>query len=410
MSKDLDWLIVGGCARSGTTILGQLVSSGEGIGLLHETPSWFFFDNVDRFFAEEERHKQGNAFHVHKSSLFLRDDMEQPLIEFLFRQKFGDGLRIIGTKTPNYYDLAEPSLPSYVRAKTLHITRDPVTNVDSLVNFVNKSPLGGDFIVPSPADHGLLLWMRAWNAAILQTTHATDGYFQHLFIDDLLEDPEGSVATIQEFLGHNAPLDTSMLRGEARRVDRSPEGWRLSTGESLNNQFANIPEIAVLQANWPIAAKRSFDAGKYMGWPLYLGEEVSFKPSGRGVYYRNTGFAGPTGPGVHLGNLPGLLTMRLPEAKPEVALTLDLTFTGRLGVENRPFTVNVRSASETLGCIEVKNDDPASVSLKVPPSSLQNKTLPIVFEADTPLLPRSFINPHSQAGRMFVLASLTLRP
>lgn len=338
--SDRLWLIVGGAARSGTTILGKVMSSDPGIGLLHEYPTWQFFAHVDAFFRQERRHRRGRAFEALKDGILMEKETALPLVDFLFAQKFGTGLKAVGTKTPNYYNLAEPSLPGGVAVKMIHVTRDPKSNIESLQTFLANSPIAEGHLVSDTVTHCTLQWMRAWNAAVIQQQAGLPVY--HMLLDTLLAEPARVLEELEAFLGFQTDFDASDLFESPRKHGADRPYWQLASGGQVPDAFTGQQAVQDIVSDWPRSAQTAFDAGVTVGWPLAVGEQVDFGRAESAEPYKGFGLDHATRGGSFLRNGPAAVVFSLDPATRAQALRLEVELVASLGPRGGPLEVPLR--------------------------------------------------------------------
>lgn len=191
----MDWLIVGGAPRSGTTALGDALRKSKEIALLHEYDAAQFFKAVDGFFRESDRLSVLEHFEIHRKYIPNRETLARHVAQDFFYRMFRKRTRVIGTKFPGYYAWESPAFPSWISPKYVHITRNPY---ECFLSSFKKS--GNAEITRTFFNRWFSDWISSWNYMINAVENEN---FLHLFYSDILQDPDSAELALGEFLDIN---------------------------------------------------------------------------------------------------------------------------------------------------------------------------------------------------------------
>lgn len=206
--KELVWLTVGGCPRSGTTALGAALSQNSEISLLHEYDSAKFWGAINNFFTEELRHQQHGNFNEYANMIPSKKRDSALIAQSVVNVIFKKNSHIIGTKFPGIHLWPKPDIPEGVITKEICITRNPF---DTVLSYAKKNIYDGLYTqdqIEQSADEALAHWMSAYNYAV---SRYQDSDFFHIFYDETIIDSKIYEAKLAEFLGVDT-IDLSILQ------------------------------------------------------------------------------------------------------------------------------------------------------------------------------------------------------
>jgi Sulfotransferase family len=234
-------VFVRGCARSGTTLLADIMNESPKIGLLVEQPLgdlaarmldiFWFEDHIEetRAIIEQkkratEKARRGGEHFVLVENL---DRMRFPR-RYPTREKLGailtgvveaslekPGLAIVGSKTPGHWDRFELDLvrSAFPNVNYVFIVRNPMETVNSILNFRNRARAGLHLWPDKPVEEAIARYQES--ICLLLSCAAENG--DDTFVvgyDDLIADPAATLASLGNFLGME-------LRDESKLVGPS---------------------------------------------------------------------------------------------------------------------------------------------------------------------------------------------
>tara|TARA_Y100000589_G_scaffold331651_1_gene386155 strand:- start:304 stop:1182 length:879 start_codon:yes stop_codon:yes gene_type:complete len=179
---DYKFLLISGCPRSGTTFLNLVLNSHPKVSISNECNLIKIFDNVSEELYQKE--KKLNEFVNLERSLSKRENWSvNTLLSFVpkrkntiksiiysylsnLEKKPKGNIEVVGDKFPKYYkqDLERFSYINELPIKLIHITRDPIEVVSSMMRRYENSKKGLDWwkSVKSITE-GFSEWIEAWN-------------------------------------------------------------------------------------------------------------------------------------------------------------------------------------------------------------------------------------------------------
>lgn len=274
--KQLEWLIVGGSPRSGTTALGEALNQSEKIALFHEYASHKFFSAIDGFFEEEDRMRSLGDFEVNEHLIPTRSKYAKPLAKFLFCEMFGKNPQYIGTKFPGYQAWQKPKYPNWITPRYIHITRNPF---DVIISVLKKdcAPENIDF---TQVKNAFFWWIDAWNYAI---AHADDDDFHHIFYDDIINNHQQEKIRVADFLGVS---DFSFDIFKATHNKPIRERYHNANLE----QFIPFIESVIPLESWGLFSQNAFKNRQRFGFPLKINSTIDLSSSTDDYQYYASGF------------------------------------------------------------------------------------------------------------------------
>lgn len=278
----LTWLTVGGCPRSGTTALGEVLNQHPGVALFHEYDQAHLFATVKALFKEEDRlgvYAETDQFDL----IPRRSKHELAIIQSLFQQVTGKTASVLGTKFPGAHLWPQPEIPRGMCWKQIHITRSPQAVVTSYAKkMLREGYPGGHARI---LDVAIAHWVSAWNYAAVRQN---DPNFLHVLYEDLASD-KTAADRIAGFLGLDSEprLDFSGFRS----ADKTAAQYRqeletVGFGPALHRFDALAPLF-----HWDHWRHRL----EPLGFPLAAGEILDLRgaPGANGWYFPAQGFYPP---------------------------------------------------------------------------------------------------------------------
>lgn len=305
----LQWLLVTGAPRSGTTLLRALLAKHPNVALLQEYGLSTLIDRIEALVRRPSRQaidwdeedtggfeKVASFYRAHPSrDAEGRDDGQLDLghFEAAARAIFSvlapvKTLRVIGDKLP----MSEPwenvprlfeRLPSL---QILVIVRDPAEVVKSSLIRREATRRGRDGWPIKTVQEAVAQWVRAWQ--LTRTLKARYPYAVHVLkYEDLCADPAGTLACVDAVLGLAAhapdiPIET-----------RPPHLSLMTATETM----ALMHLVGPVTEDWPRAtAEDLMKTHAQLPVPYAFGERLSFADEATGLYLVS-GFSVPEAQG-----------------------------------------------------------------------------------------------------------------
>ncbi|MDT8321612.1 MAG: sulfotransferase, partial [Xanthomonadales bacterium] len=247
----MQWLLIGGAPRSGTTLVFHLLKAHPAIAISNE-----------RQLLRKIR-DHGTAA------------IQQQYLEVLTEEQRRQ-IRWVGEKIPEYYESNPDRLfqPSHYRI--IHISRRPSAVIASMLERSRHARQGQDprwsrwFGIMDALD----TWLRAWQFALQQRGNPS---FLHLKYEDILAHPRQQLDRMTRHLGlQPAPLDASMLasraskpldenatRQVAQHLGEAEQVWNLDLAElesrlgHLRPSWSSAPRRLKRRLLWLMSTNRS---------------------------------------------------------------------------------------------------------------------------------------------------------
>lgn len=281
MPRDWQWLIVGGCPRSGTTLLNFMLNDHPRIRLTNENNLGALLAQMQGIFHREQLIARVPGRALGKRESWHREDVRRatlrsnrcllPMLRALYEANFADQVdiervRYFGDKFPTYYAGDFTALCNTLAPLTVvHVSRNPLAVVASMLRRSADSAQGKDTWhgSASVAD-ACAEWARAWNFVNgLHDRAGSSGIrVLHVKFEDLLSGPDAVLADIQRFLRVEEPFSAARVlsnmepslspltaedqREIARRLPRVVESWDrpLSDIVSVVGELSEVGAIA----------------------------------------------------------------------------------------------------------------------------------------------------------------------
>lgn len=250
--NNIRWLVVGGCPRSGTSMLNFTLNSHPQIFLANEQNLYKSISISEKIFYREDfiqkrkarklsiREKNISSYNNERNNAtILRKFSHKNLIVELFKSSLihhtvARDTLYLGDKFPRYYrwdlnaveDLLGP-------IKYIHITRSPLSVINSNLFRVEMSKQGQDWINTSRTLYDCISdWIEAWNFACWANERLD---FLHLCYEDVIAKPQTEFKYISEFLGIEQLFNTSM-------ISQTTPGREFISDKQINIIQKYIPE------------------------------------------------------------------------------------------------------------------------------------------------------------------------
>ena len=216
----ISWLVLGGCPRSGTTMLNFVLNSHPQICLTNEISLKKMMDRIHDLFYKEQQikavtqeipeRKKGKKekWSIKKDILPLvlqEDQCKVSVLETLYTTHFlnytnVDNIKYFGDKYPPYYQDFDDLRTTLNPLKVIHISRHPFDVINSMLRRSLNSQKGLDFWNPSESvDSACLKWVNAWNF-INKYSFEYPQLFLHVKYEDFVFDFFNQMEIIANFL------------------------------------------------------------------------------------------------------------------------------------------------------------------------------------------------------------------
>ncbi|TDQ92425.1 sulfotransferase family protein [Paraburkholderia silvatlantica] len=275
IEKPVDWLVVGGAPRSGTTALGAALNQSAEIALFHEYASHSFFDALDALFREERRLRNESGFESYEHLIPVKTRDEKALALAVFGRVFDKQPRYIGTKFPGHHAWPQPQLPDWIGFREIWITRNPY---DVVISGIRKDH--GHHASQKEVEDALFWWISAWNHAVSRRVNAN---FHHVFYDSLILRQELWRSATADFLGVD-----DFCFDDLKQVSNVPSREKFARA-GLEHCLPLI-DIVAEPLDWLAAAKPEVPQGGRLGFPLSFGATIDLRRGGGGSRYVQGGF------------------------------------------------------------------------------------------------------------------------
>jgi len=229
-------LLIGGCPRSGTTALLQVLNSNPSCYISSEENIPKVLGTLSKVLGTQERRNEVIS-HKGMRALSLRESLNEknanrhnfsqvsiwPTLRFIYQyhheQLFpGVPLVLWGDKFPNYFKNIDVVM-AVSGMKYLHITRNPLDVVNSIMRRCEMTRQGKDWWkAMTDFEEMINAWSDAYN--IIQEIEGRPEVF-HLHYEELVFDFHGSVARINGFLGADLAYENILVSDPTKHFDRS---------------------------------------------------------------------------------------------------------------------------------------------------------------------------------------------
>ncbi|TCW78823.1 hypothetical protein C5O80_31565 [Burkholderia sp. SRS-46] len=280
--KPVDWLVVGGAPRSGTTALGAALNRSAEIALFHEYSSWTFFDSLDSIFREERRLRKETGFEDYAHLMPVQERDEKALSLAIFGRVLGKTPRYIGTKFPGHHAWPQPRYPAWIGFREIWITRNPY---DVVISMLRKNH--GEEATLVDAETALHWWVSAWNHAM---TRRVAGDFFHVFYDSLIVHQRVWRDAMSRFLEvDDFDFDNMKVIGDTPAREKFVRAGL--------EHCLPLLDVVAEPLGWFDTAEPGSQLGERIGFPLPRGIVIDLRHGGNGYRYIQTGFYPAEGAG-----------------------------------------------------------------------------------------------------------------
>ena len=229
-------LLIGGCPRSGTTALLQVLNSNPSCYISSEENLPKLLAALSKVLGTQERRNEVIS-HKGMRALSFRESLHEkntnshnfsqasvwPTVQFIYQnhhEKLSPGFPLLlwGDKFPNYFKNITTFM-GISGLKYLHITRNPLDVVNSIMRRCEMTRQGKDWWKAITDFEEMI---NAW-AVAYQVIQQIDGRPEvfHLHYEELVFDFCGSVARLNAFLGVDLAYEDILVSDPSKHFDRS---------------------------------------------------------------------------------------------------------------------------------------------------------------------------------------------
>jgi len=280
--RQMTWLNVTGCPRSGTTALGSALNKSRSIALLHEHYPKDLFDALDILFKNQAFHSSLGSFEAYADSIIVRDRDLFPIIESIYSIVFKKSATIVGTKFPGLQRWEKVRYPTGLEVREINIVRNPI-------DVVNSYTTKGDGTVSEDPERAFCDWLHSFNYAVSEHTRER---FLWVLYEDFRRNQNSSIAQqVADFLRVEADFDLAEM-GASERLP-APKFLGAPTGQKTFDVISRLFDVA----DWRSDATAKIKAGKLVGYTLAQSECIDLTAEGNGWKYIYDGFYAPEADG-----------------------------------------------------------------------------------------------------------------
>lgn len=235
MKTRFRWLIIGGCPRSGTTLLNLLLNSHPAIKITNEVSLSRLLTKIRGLYYREAKAKSAIVRKKSKKELWETETIVSYIPQFeisgirvletMYEEQFsGSGeLQYLGDKYPRYYveDL-EAVRETLGDLKVIHISRNPIHVINSMMRRAKNAKKGQDsWSTHESIEEGIHEWVAAWRYAV---SRRVDPTFIHLKYEELLFETSKAIEAIGSFLDVDVSgFDRTLIISELDEIDSLTE-------------------------------------------------------------------------------------------------------------------------------------------------------------------------------------------
>lgn len=307
MCKEITWLNVTGCPRSGTTALGAALNKSRQISLLHEHYPKDFFDSIESLFKNQDFHGSLDGLATFEDSLLLRERDLSPLVKSIFEIVFKKPAAVIGSKFPGLQRWERTTYPAGVSVREINIVRNPI-------DVVNSYMAKADGTLPNDPEQAFCDWLNSFNHAVSQ--QGRSDFLWLLYEDFRLGENEALAAKVAEFLLIDADFDFAELDSPASQAVAKFHDH--ASGQRAFDAISTLFDIS----RWKEDAAQKIASGRLVGYPLPRGSSIDLAVNGTAWKYVFNGLYEPEPDGSWTKGAVATLCFT-----PEDALSGDLSVT-----------------------------------------------------------------------------------
>ncbi|QDU51832.1 sulfotransferase family protein [Gimesia panareensis] len=220
---EIQWLIIGGCPRSGTTILNNLMNTNPSVYLTNEQNLGKVFEYIEKLFSRERSVKKQIERVKGKKENWTKEDIYRhtfkkelcflPVLESLYISNYQlsgfTGKCVLGDKKPIYWKDDWETVKSLLNPRVIHISRHPYDVANSYFRRTKNTREGLDYWKKDDSVETVCQdWIEGWNFAV---ENRQNPLFLHLKYEDLIFQADQVLEQINSFLGIETEYDQSLI-------------------------------------------------------------------------------------------------------------------------------------------------------------------------------------------------------
>jgi hypothetical protein len=263
--KPRQWLVLGGCPRSGTTLLNAVMNSSESVKLSNEQDLFKTFDLIDRVFYRE-RHvlnraprqlsddeKKVGAYNGVVLAATIKKECIGACLEGLYLESLVrpgcDLPEYLGDKFPKYYRWDISELEKYLGPlKIIHVTRSPIEVIHSCLSRSHRSKIGQDWWPIEPLESYINEWIDAWNFAC---SHSGNENFYHVKYEDFILRPSECAQQLANFLSVKNDFKFENIYQPSKKSGLSKNEYRMVSKYIPDELLRWEADLDVYQRKFP---------------------------------------------------------------------------------------------------------------------------------------------------------------
>ena len=256
------FLVVGGCPRSGTTLLNILINTHPDIFISNELNIIKFNDKLNGLFYREDSSKKLKERKKSKKETWKLSDLTSlipnksitlysELFKFIYQDMSkSSSLSLIGDKFPKYYhDFPNYQNLDFVKTKYyLHVSRNPINVLNSFIRRQKNTRDGVDYFNTRIMPEEILNeWICAWNFINKESS------IHHIKYEDIITNRKKVIFRLSNYLDITDSLEAaeqSLIelfeeQSDKPITDKDKEVCKLGTDIYLHNNedFIGFSEI-----------------------------------------------------------------------------------------------------------------------------------------------------------------------
>ena len=214
------FIVVGGCPRSGTTLLNILINTHPDIFISNELNIIKFNDKLNGLFYREDSSKKLKERKKSKKETWKLSDLTSlipnksitlysELFKFIYQDMSNSSsLSLIGDKFPKYYhDFPNYQNLDFVKTKYyLHVSRNPINVLNSFIRRQKNTRDGVDYFNTSIMPEEILNeWICAWNFINKESS------IHNIKYEDIITNRKKVIFRLSYYLDITDSFDTSLI-------------------------------------------------------------------------------------------------------------------------------------------------------------------------------------------------------
>lgn len=218
----VEWLMLGGCPRSGTTLLVNLLNSSDGLYLSNEQNIKKVIGKLEEVFYREKSVKSIMDREKGKKENWRKEDVLKhtfkaeksltPLLEQLYLSNYNlskDQNLLLGDKLPMYWRENWEEISQFLNLKTIHVSRHPYDVLNSYFRRSKKTKEGKDYWKKEASVEAVMSdWVESWNFILGKNK---DPNYLHIKYEDLIFDTSSTKRKMEDFLNRKLNWDESWI-------------------------------------------------------------------------------------------------------------------------------------------------------------------------------------------------------